>query len=294
VTSLPAPVVRTALRLLLRPALGPPVPVRAQRAWTQLLSRVAPLPSDVTCEPVHLGGRPAERLVAGEASTHGSLLLLHGGAFITGSPRTHRVFAGHLAAAARVPVHALDYRLAPEHPFPAPVDDARAAFDELAACGPVVVVGDSAGGTLALLLAQRLRDSAGPTPAGLALVSPLVDLTLASSDAYVGPDPYLRSAWAHQGRDAFVGPADARALSPLHTDLAGLPPMLVHVCGHERLRPEGERFVELVRAAGGEAELALLPGLWHDVHLQAHLVERGARATADLGRWVATRLAAGR
>ena len=154
----------------------------------------------------------------------------------------------------------------------------------------MTVVGDSAGGTLALLLAQRLRDGAGPAPAGLGLVSPLVDLTLATSDAYVGPDPYLRSRWAHQGRDAFVGTADARALSPLHTDLTGLPPMLVHVSGHERLRPEGEQLVEKVRTAGGEAELVLLPELWHDVHLQAHLVAEGAQAAADLGRWAASRL----
>lgn len=152
------------------------------------------------------------------------------------------------------------------------------------------MVGDSAGGTLALLLASRLRDSGAPAPAALGLVSPLADLTLAMGEAYEGSDPYLNVAWGRQGSAAFLGGADAAALSPLTSDLSGLPPMLVHVSEHERLRPEGVELVERVRAAGGSADVVVLDDLWHDVHLQCHLVAAAGQATDDLGRWLAGHL----
>lgn len=276
--SLPVPLVRGVVRTLLRPVLGPQVPLRVQRAWLQALSTGTPAAPGVARE-VRAGDRPGERHVPAQAGP-GSVLLLHGGAFITSSPRTHRVLASHLAAGAGAPVVVPDYRLAPEHPWPAAVDDAVAAYDELAASGPVAVVGDSAGGALALLLARRRR------PAALALISPVTDLTGATAAAYRGEDALVRQDWLEQGVRAFLGGADARALSPLLADLPDLPPLLVHVAEHERLRREGELFAERVRAAGGDAELVLLPGLWHDAHLFAHLVEPAAQATADMGRWL--------
>jgi monoterpene epsilon-lactone hydrolase len=288
------PVVRTALRLLVKPVLRPQVPLSVQRAWLEALAPVTALPAGTTVEATTVGARAAERLVPPGAAPHAAVLLLHGGGFLTCSPRTHRAFAARLAAAAGVAVTVPDYRLAPEHPYPAPVADAQAAYDELAPHGPVAVVGDSAGGTLALLLPQRLRDHGAQVPVALGLVSPLVDLTLALSDSYCGPDPYLNREWGYQGRDAFVGAADPRGLSPLHPDLSGLPPLQVHVGEHERLRPEGVELVERVRAAGGSAELVLLPGLWHDAHLQAHLIAVAATATDELGRWLATHLLSGR
>lgn len=284
------PVVRTGLRLLVKPVLHPRVPLRVQRAWLQVMSAPPALPADVRLERATVGGRPAERLVPAGAPDGAAVLLLHGGAFLTCSPRTHRAFAARLALAAGVAVTVLDYRRAPEHPYPAPVDDAAAAYDELSARGRVAVVGDSAGGALALMLARRLRDSGGQLPAALGLVSPLVDLTLAMGEAYQGFDPYLNVAWGRQGSAAFLGGADAVSLSPLHGDLSGLPPMLVHVSEHERLRPEGIELVERVRAAGGGAELVVLDGLWHDVHLQCHLIAEAATATDDMGRWVRAQL----
>jgi acetyl esterase/lipase len=185
-----------------------------------------------------------------------------------------------------------DYRLAPEHPYPAAVDDARAALAELSMNGPVVLGGDSAGGALALLLAQALRDEGASLPAALALISPVVDLTLAASEAYTGPDPVLRRSWVRGGTGAFVGALDARALSPLHQSLHGLPPVLVHLASDERLRPEGEQLVTALRTAGGRVTAETLPRLWHDVQLQADLVPEAAAAVRRLGDWLRLRSAA--
>lgn len=282
---IPVPVARAVVAAALKPVLGPPVPLAVQRGWLQLLSTGAPGAPGVRREQVTVGGRPGERHVP-EGAAQGSVLLLHGGAFVTSSPRTHRVLASHLAAATGVAVVVPDYRLAPEHPWPAAVDDAVAAYDELAAAGPVAVAGDSAGGVLALLLARQRRAVA------LALISPLTDLTAATSGSYRGPDALVRQSWLQAGVDAFAGTADRAALSPLLGDLSGLPPVLVHVAEHERLRREGEQLVERIRDSGGSAELVILPGLWHDAHVLAHLVRPAADAVRAMGAWLGSALRA--
>ncbi|HVM27905.1 MAG TPA: alpha/beta hydrolase fold domain-containing protein [Mycobacteriales bacterium] len=282
---IPLPVVRAVVRAGSRP-MGRPVPIGVQRAWLEAQSRLSRLPAGTTVERVVLGGRPAERVIGPVPDPSRSVLLVHGGAFITCSPRTHRVVAAHLAHAAQAAVLVPDYRRAPEHPFPAAVDDADAALDELQGTGAVSVFGDSAGGAIALLLALRRRDEGRPAPDALALVSPMTDLTLASADACQGPDPLLRRSWVRQGRDAFLAGADPRAASPLHRDLRGLPPVLLHVSEHERLRPEGEQLAVALRSAGVDVTVELLDGLWHDVHVHAHLVPEAAQALERMGTWL--------
>jgi monoterpene epsilon-lactone hydrolase len=286
---IPLSLARALVFAMSRP-LGPPLPVGLQRLWLEAVSTGGRLPKGTTVARVQLGGRPAERVAAAGVDERRAVLLLHGGAFVIGSPRTHRVLAGHLSASAGAPVYVLHYRRAPEHSFPAPVDDALAAYEELAAQGPAAVFGDSAGGCLALLLALRLRDAGTPPPA-LALVSPVTDLTLATSDGYAGVDAVVRRDWLRSGTRAFVGGADAVAMSPLAAPLAGLPPVRVQVAAAERLRAEGEDLAARLLAAGVEVELDVLPRVWHDVHLLAHLVPEGAAAVADLGRWLGERLA---
>lgn len=278
-----------ALVFLMSRPLGPPLPARLQRLWFEAVSTGGLLPRGTAVTRVELGGRPAERVAAAGADERRAVLLLHGGAFVIGSPRTHRVLAAHLSAAAGAPVYVLHYRRAPEHAYPAAVDDARAAYDDLATRGPTAVFGDSAGGCLALLLALRLRDAGTPPPA-LALVSPVTDLTLRRSDGFGGLDVVVRRDWLRQGTRAFVGAADAAALSPLTAALAGLPPVRVHVAAGERLRSEGEQLVERLRAAGVDVGIEVLPALWHDVHLLAHLVPEGAAAVRELGLWLRCRL----
>ena len=280
---IPLAVARAVVLAGSRP-LGPPVPLGVQRAWVEAQSRLAVLPAGTTVDAEQLGGRPAERVAAPGTDDARAVLLLHGGAFLVGSPRSHRVLAAHLSAAVGCPVHVLDYRRAPEHPYPAAVDDADTALDELLDGRSVAVVGDSAGGALTLLLALRRRDAGRALPAALGLVSPVTDLTGETSAGYDGPDPVLRQSWVERGTAAFVGAADARALSPLHADLHGLPPVVLQVATDERLRREGEQLGRRLRAAGVAVGLDVLAGLWHDVHLQASFVPEGAEATRRLGR----------
>lgn len=286
----PLRLVRTVVLVASRP-LGRPVPVRVQRRWLELQARLGRLPAGAGVEQVTLGGRPAERVTCGPATGGPVVLWLHGGAFWTCSPRTHRVLAAHLAAATGGPVLVLDYRLAPEHPHPAAVDDARAAFQELSAQGPVVLGGDSAGGALALMLALDLRDAGAQQPSALVLISPVADLTGESAVAYRGPDPLLRRSWVCDGARAYLCGADPAALSPLRRDLSGLPPVHVQLAGDERLRPGGEQLVAALGEAGTDVADELLPGLWHDVQLQADLVPEAAAALHRLGRALSWRSA---
>jgi monoterpene epsilon-lactone hydrolase len=282
--------VRALVFLISRP-LGPPTPVRLQRLWLELISTGGLLPKGTTVEHVTVAGRPAERVVPAGADERRAVLLLHGGAFLIGSPRTHRVLAGHLAAAVGVPLVALHYRRAPEHPWPAAVDDAVAAYRELSARGPTAVFGDSAGGCLALLMALRLRDAGESLPPALALVSPVTDLTLERTSAFRGVDTVVRRRWLRDGVTSFVGAADPQELSPLTATLAGLPPVLLQVAGRERLRVEGEQLAQRLQADRVEVELEVLEPLWHDAHMVAHLLPEGADAVRRVGRWLADRLA---
>ena len=288
---LPLPVARALVSLISRP-IGPPLPVRFQRLWLEAMSTGGILPAGTTVERVRLGGCPAERIVPAGVDSRRAVLLLHGGAFVIGSPRTHRVLAAHLAAAVGAPVSVLHYRRAPEHPWPAAVDDAHAAYRELSARGPTAVFGDSAGGALALMLALRLRDDRAALPPALALVSPATDLTLRTSAAYSGRDPVVRRTWLRQGVSAFVGDADPVALSPLAADLRGLPPVLLQVAAGERLEAEGTQLAERLRAADVPVELDVLPEVWHDVHLLAHLLPEAADPLDRIGRRLAEALEA--
>src|SRR5829696_5347610 len=193
----PARAMRAVVRGLVRPVLGPRTPVPLQRRWLDLVTGMTPLADGVDVRSGELGGRPVEVIAPRHGDASRRVLYLHGGGFTIGSAGTHRALATHLAAASGATVHLLDYRLAPEHPFPAALDDALAGWRELvgdADPGRTVLAGDSAGGWLALMTALRLRDAGEPLPAVLGLVSPWLDLTGASWPAD-RTDPMLRPAW---------------------------------------------------------------------------------------------------
>ncbi len=227
-------------------------------------------PSDVTVRATVIGGVASERVTAAGADPDRTVLHLHGGAYIMCSPATHRGMAITLSRAARAEVVVPDYRLAPEHPFPAALDDARAVYEALldeVGAENIAVSGDSAGGGLALALLLDLRDRGIALPACAAVMSPWTDLT-GSGDSIITRahrDPWLTAELVPVPARAYAGetPLDDPLVSPLHGDHAGLPPMLVHVGSEEIIRDDSTRLVASVRAAGGSADLTEFTGMWH-------------------------------
>ena len=234
-------------------------------------ARMFKVPADVTVSPAQLGRLPGEWLRPQGASAAGVVLYLHGGAYITGSCHTHRGLAGHLARAAASDCFLLDYRLAPEHPFPAAVDDALAAYLALQAAQParpVALAGDSAGGGLALALALRLRDAGHTAPAAMALLSPWTDLALSLpthvSKAAVDPFfPDTSTLRAAAQMYAAQTPLTHPLVSPHYASLHGLPPTLIHVGEHEALLGDAQALAATMHAAGTPVQLQEFAGMWH-------------------------------
>jgi acetyl esterase/lipase len=286
---------RAGVRGLVRPVLGPHMPVAVQRRWLSLVTRLTPLAEDVSVASSRLGRRPAEVLVPAGGDPARTVLYLHGGGFTTGSPATHRALATHLAAASGATVHVLDYRLAPEHPFPAALDDVVAAYRELLARGAhptrTALAGDSAGGWLALTAALRLRDAGNGQPAALGLISPWLDLqgTAWPDDR---TDAMLRPAWLRRCARDFSGSTllDVAELAPLEADLAGLPPITMHVGSEEILLDDAVRLARRARSAGVPVDLRRLDGLWHVAHASAGLVTASTAAVTALGTALAGHL----
>jgi cation diffusion facilitator CzcD-associated flavoprotein CzcO/acetyl esterase/lipase len=287
---LPRPVGKLLTRLLQRSSQRPWIPVRAQRAWTETAARITHTPPGVTVTHETLGGRRCDRIVAEEAEPHRAILYLHGGAYVLGSPRTHRGLAAQIAVAGAAPVHLLDYRLGPEHEHPAALEDALAAFRELVDTGldpsSIVVVGDSAGGGLALALATRLRDAGEPLPAGLALLNGWFDLTCSGASMTFNRrrDAGLHRGWTLHSGDLYRGAADALdpELSVLRADLNGLPPTYVQVGTHDLLLTDSDQLVERLRGAGVEVSYDRFDGMWHDFQLGAGMLREADEAMAGL------------
>lgn len=195
------------------------------------------------------------------------LLYLHGGAYVAYSPRSHRELAARLGRAAGCAVLVPDYRLAPEHPHPAAVEDALAALGRLREQGrAVVLAGDSAGGGLALAVAQRLRAQGLPQPAGIALLSPWTDLGLSGPSVQeVRDDPTLDAERLRGAGLAYAAGADPLGpeLSPAYADLTGLPPLHVEVGSGEILLSDSLRLAEAARTAGVEVALEVGEDLPH-------------------------------
>ncbi|MBC7726539.1 MAG: alpha/beta hydrolase fold domain-containing protein, partial [Microbacteriaceae bacterium] len=230
-----APLLRGTLKALLKPAFSPRWSIPAQRRWLGWMARLNLPPHGVVISPGTLAGLPGEWLRGRDGSPRrGTVLYLHGGAYVVGSPASHRSITGALARGTGMAVFALDYRLAPEHPLPAALHDALAACralrgaDTLRGAGPLVLAGDSAGGGLALATALALRDAGEPLPAALVLMAPWVDLTLARLPPATPGEAMLSRAWVAAGAAHYLAGADPAqpATSPLHADLRGLPPTL--------------------------------------------------------------------
>ncbi|HDZ56951.1 MAG TPA: alpha/beta hydrolase [Pseudomonas xinjiangensis] len=265
---------RGSMKGLFRGLIRPAMPVAGQRVTLRMLTAAMPVTAGVSRSKELIAGRPCE-WHRPEQSDGKVMLYLHGGAFLIGSPATHRGLCASIARRSQLSVCVLDYRLAPEHPFPAARDDAVEAYKELLARGylpqNIALGGDSAGGNLGLITALRLAELALPVPGALVCFSPVVDF---SGDQLHNPaagDPLLNVSWIEQAADLYCPPGMNRrdpALSPIFADLAGLPPLLIQVGEEEVLLNDSLRLAERARAAGVTVRLERYPGLWHV--FQAH------------------------
>jgi epsilon-lactone hydrolase len=267
------------------------------RAGYAMMGAMVPLDDTVEIEPGELGGVPGDWLTPGAADDGRVVLYFHGGGYNIGSAESHRSMLTHLASRARARVFATDYRLAPEAPYPAAIDDAVAAYDGLLGAGAdaarVVVAGDSAGGGLALALLVRIRDAGGTLPAGAVALSPWTDLSGASPSVSANEDidimlsRVLLDHWAASYLDGAA--ADRPDASPLHADLTGLPPILVQVGDTEVLLDDGARFAARADAAGVDVTLEVEPDMFHVWAFFAGIVPESDAALDGVAAWILRR-----
>ena len=229
----------------------------------------------------------------------GTFLYFHGGGYAIGSPASHRHLVGALAAASRTRAFALDYRRAPEHPFPAAVDDALAGYRGLLdvgiAPGSIVLGGDSAGGGLTVATLIAIRDRGLALPAAAVCISPWTDLTneAESYRTLAERDPLVFQEDIDRWGAAYLAGADPRTplASPLHADLSGLPPLLIQVGSEEVLLDDSRGLAARCEAAGVEATLEVWDGMIHVWHWFGEYLDEAGSAVRRVGEYVSARLA---
>lgn len=258
---------------------------------------IFPVPDGVEVTPVDAGGAAAELLVPPTVDGERTVIYLHGGGYMLGSLNTHRHLAAALAVAARAKVLNVDYRLSPEHPFPAGLDDAMAAYRwHLGSGGSAertVVAGDSAGGGLAMAALLRLRDEGDPLPAGGVGISPWLDLTCtaASYDERAHLDPMLQRDFLTPMTQAYLAGGDVRHpyASPLFGDPSELPPLLLQVGTAEVLHDDAARFADKATDAGVDVTFEPWDGMCHVWHLYVGVVPESQDGVDRVGEWVRDR-----
>lgn len=240
-----------------------------ERGGWEAEARLERLPEGSLVSGVELNGVPCEWVERADSGAD-VVLLVHGGGFSSGSPRTHRKFAAMLAKASGQRVLVPDYRLAPEDPFPAGLDDIVAVYAALVETGleprSISFSGESSGGGLALSAVLRLREIEAPLPGRLLLMAPWVDLTLSGESLDTNAmHPNPTEAELRRAADWYVGELGLAepGVSPLFADLSGLPPMLVQAGGHDVLLHDAVRLTERAQASGCEAKLTVTPAMWH-------------------------------
>jgi acetyl esterase/lipase len=294
---LAAAVLRTALRTLVKPVLSPGVPIFRQRLRLERLARFTRAGGQARLEAGTAGGVSGEWLrprPSGDgAAPRATILYLHGGGYCVGSPRSHRALTSRLARAAGLPVFAADYRLAPEHPFPAALDDAVAACRSLMQGGPVVIAGDSAGGGLALATAFCLHRRGAGSAAALILFSPWADLTLAAIADDVAPEEVmLGTAWLKDCARQYLAGENASDpfASPVFADLRGLPPTLIQAGAGELLCSDALRVRDALAAARVDVRCEIVPGRWHAFQLHAGVLPSANAAIDRAARFISLAL----
>ena len=270
--------------------------VAKERAEVESMASLFKPMGEIRCEPVSANGIPAEWIIPKEEKHGRAILFLHGGSFNSGSIISHRTLAGNVALASRARALLIDYRLAPEHPFPAGINDTVTAYEWLIAQGfapnQIVVAGDSAGGTLTLNLLIHLRDNNKALPVAAMCLSPAPDLTF-SGESWVynaRKDLMLVESKERKSIEIYLKEVDPRSplASPSFAELHGLPPLLIQIGSYELLLSDVERFAEKAKTAGVDVTLDVWQGMQHEWQFAAKFLPEGKRAIFRIGEFVET------
>jgi monoterpene epsilon-lactone hydrolase len=293
-TSLRAQVVRATTSLYFRSIDASRADVQAMRRRWHALALLLPVARGVSRREAQIAGLTAEWLTPRRAVERKVMLYLHGGAYVMGSCGTHRQLTSYIARAAGVPAVLPEYRLAPEQPFPAAVNDAVAAYKALLAMhyapADIVVAGDSAGGGLAMAMLLSLRDAGVPLPAAACLLSPWLDLTGSgeSMQTRAASDPWFRPEFLPLITRHYCAAAQLRnpLVSPVYANLANLPPLYIQVGEDEILLSDSTRLAEAARSLGGAVEIEIWPGMWHVFQAFAGQVPESRKAVENIGAFL--------
>ena len=294
----PPVVMRLGARELGRRCLDPAKPWRVQRTRLEQLDKVVLLPRGTAVAERVVGGVPAKAVSAGGHDSRRTVIHFHGGGYCIGSARTAISWAAQLSAQAGCQVVLPEYRLAPEHPYPAALEDARAVMTAVSAeAGPgsLVLSGDSAGGGLALAVILSMRDEGQELPVGCILLSPWLDLgrDRRATPGLVRKDVLLSPGWLEACARAYADPsawADG-LVSPLCAAHGGLPPLLIQAGTEELLAPDAEELAASAAADGVDVTYSKWPRMWHDFMLQPGLVA-AADSALDQAAWFVERVTA--
>ncbi len=254
--------------------------------------------SKVRIIPELAGPVPAEWLIPLDATDDRVLLYLHGGAWFMGSSATHRGLVSYIAYHSGVRALSINYRLAPEYPFPAGLNDCISSYDWLLHCGispqKIVVAGDSAGGNLTLALLVALRDTSKPLPGGAVALSPATDLT-GTGESYITRrhlDPILSNLGSSTMLTDYITFHDPRdpLISPLYADLHGLPPLLIHVGDYEVLLDDSVRFGKCARAVGVNARVVVWPEMFHVFQIFIPFLPEARMSVVQVAEFIKSRI----
>jgi len=289
-----SPELQTIVGMLRSQAVQGEPTVEQMRTGIEALVNVFPVPADVMRQPLTIEGIAAEWVSTPETSADRVILYLHGGGYVIGSINTHRELAARLSRAAHARVLLIDYRLAPEHPYPAAVEDATRAYQWLLSQGvrpsQIVIAGDSAGGGLTLATLVALRDAGVPLPAAGVCLSPWTDLEGIgdSMTAKAAVDPMVQRDGLLKMAAMYLAGKDPRTplAAPLYADLGGLPPLLIQVGTAETLLDDSTRIAERARKAGVNVTLEPWEEMIHVFQVFAAMLPEGRQAIDRIGEFV--------
>ncbi|MEI1681871.1 alpha/beta hydrolase [Acinetobacter baumannii] len=282
------------IRTTLRPALSPKTPVKLQRFCSDAASAIVLGPRGYQTKKQNIAQVPTVHIQPKTTKSGLGILYLHGGGYVVGSSKSHMKLAAQIGQAAQAQVWLAEYRLAPEHPSPAAIEDSIAVYKALLAQGQdpkkLVIAGDSAGGGLSLSTVIALRNAGLPLPAALVLLSPWVDLSLSGNTikTHAAQDAMLSEDWLVWCAKNYCGPKSATdpTCSPLYADLTGLPPVLIHVGTEEVLLDDAKRLAEQAEKCGIPTTFKIYDKVGHVFQFHAGILKESDDSIKGIGQFI--------